>query len=97
MQFYVAVLFGGVLFILFQLNGVLNNPDFSWKFFFKNNIIPLLINLFVGWAFVFMRDDMEAFYPITLFSAFILGISGQAIFKKLQNAFDKKLNTKLGL
>jgi hypothetical protein len=97
MQYYLAIIFGCFVFILLQLNGVFTLPSFTWKIFFKTNIIPTILNLVIGCSLVFIRLDIEKLYPITLLSAFILGISGQAILKKLTNMFDKTTDTLIGV
>jgi hypothetical protein len=97
MKFYIAVLFGSVVYLLFQLNGVFSLPDFKWRYFIKTNLIPTILNLVLGCAFVLAKDDLTALYPITFFSAFMLGISGQSIFKKVANMFDKDKPTTFGL
>ena len=96
-NYYLAVIFGCVVFSLLQLNGVFNCPTFSWKQYFRTNIIATFLNLIIGFFIVFARKDLESFYPITLFSAFILGISGQAILKKLTAMLDPKVNTYIGM
>jgi hypothetical protein len=97
MNFYVALLFGIAVYILLQLNGVFTLPEFKWGFFFKTNIIPTALNLVLGCALIFMRADLTGFYPITFFSSFMLGVSGQAILKKLTTMFDKNVDTAFGL
>jgi hypothetical protein len=97
MEYYIALAFGIGVYILLQLNGVLNLPEFKWTFFFRTNIIPTALNVLLGCALIFMRADLTGFYPITLFSSFMLGVSGQAILKKLTVMFDKNVDTKFGL
>jgi hypothetical protein len=97
MNYYLAVIFGCLVFSLLQLNGVLNLPDFRWKKYIRENAIAVLLNLIIGCFMVFARKDLENFYPITLFSAFVLGIAGQAVLKKLTNMLDKDINTVVGL
>lgn len=97
MQFYLAVLLGCVIYVLLQLNGVYNTPDFKWKTFFRTNWIPTLINLVFGCILVYAKEDITSIYPITFVSAMMLGIGGQALIKKLSNAFDTKIETVVGL
>jgi hypothetical protein len=97
MQFYIAVLIGSLVYLLLQLNSVFTLPGFSWKVFFKTNVIPTVLNLVLGCVLVWVRADITNLYPITLLSAFILGVSGQAIFKKISNAVDAKINTVVGI
>jgi hypothetical protein len=96
MNYYFAVCFGCVIFSLLQLNGVFNLPDFKWRKYVRENVISVLLNLIIGCFIVYARADLVDFYPITLFSAFILGIAGQAILKKLTNMMDKGSNTVIG-
>jgi len=97
MTLYIAVFLGALIYVGFQLNGVYTKPDFYWSIFFKTNIVAAVLNLIIGFALVFIREELINIYPITLVSALILGFSGQAIFKKLANAADKKVPTKIGL
>jgi len=97
MQYYFAVLFGSFIYLLLQLNGVYNLPDFKWKSFIKTNWIPTILNLVIGCVLVTLRADLVNVYPITLLSALMLGIGGQAFIKKLNNLFDSKINTVVGL
>jgi hypothetical protein len=97
MNYYLAVIFGCMVFSLLQLNSVLNLPDFKWKKYIRENVISIILNLVIGCSMVFARKDLENFYPITLFSAFILGIAGQSVLKKLTNMLDKNIPTVVGL
>lgn len=93
---YIAVLIGAVLYLLFQLNGVLNMPDFKWKTFVKTNIVVFTINIIFGFALVYAKD-LQDLYPITFVSAIVLGLSGQVIIKKLSNISDKDKDTFVNL
>ena len=97
MSYYLAVLAGCVIYLLLQLNGVYNAPDFKWKVFVKTNFIPLLLNLVIGCVLVAMKTDLVNIYPITFVSAMMLGLGGQALIKKLTNVFDSKVDTAVGL
>ena len=97
MTLYIAVILGCLIYILIQLNGRLVKPDFQWSIFLKTNIIPTVINLIVGCALVLGKDELVNIYPITFLTALLLGLGGQTIIKKLSDAFDKKVPTKLGL
>lgn len=93
---YLAVLLGCIIYLGLQLNGVYTLPEFEWKIFLKTNWIPTVLNLIVGCALVLIKDEIMNIYPITLLSALLLGITGQAVIKKLTNAFDAKINTFIG-
>ncbi len=97
MQLYIAVLFGVLIYILIQLNGRFSKPDFNWGVFFKTNLIPTILNLIIGFALVYIREDLVMIYPITPVSAIILGVSGQLIFKKITDMFDKNAKTTIGI
>ena len=93
MNYYLAVLAGCLIYILLQLNGVYNHPDFRWKTFIRSNWIPTVLNLVIGCVLVSMKADLANIYPITFISALLLGISGQALIKKLSAIFDSKVDT----
>jgi hypothetical protein len=97
MNYYLAVLLGAIIYVLMQLNGVLNLPDFSWSKFFKTNAIPAILNLIIGFALVYIREDIQKLYPITMLTALLLGVSGQLIFKKLQDSLDPSKKTFIGI
>lgn len=97
MLYYLAVLAGCLIYILLQLNSVYTKPDFKWKKFVYENWIPTVLNLVIGSVLVFLKEDLVNIYPITAISALMLGISGQALIKKLTNVFDSKVDTIVGL
>lgn len=97
MENYFAVLGGCLIYILLQLNGVYNDSKFRWKTYFRNNWIPTLLNLIIGCLLVYAKDDIANIYPITFVSAMMLGVSGQALIKKLSAIFDSKTDTIISL
>jgi hypothetical protein len=97
MKFYLAVLAGSLIYVLLQLNSVYLHPEFKWKTFVRGNWIPTILNLVIGGVLVFIRADLVNIYPITLISALMLGISGQALIKKLSAIFDSKVDTIISL
>jgi hypothetical protein len=97
MSYYLAVLGGCLIYILLQLNGVYNDPKFRWKTYVHNNWIPTVLNLVIGCILVYAKDDLVSIYPITFISAMMLGISGQALIKKLSAIFDSKTDTIVSL
>ena len=97
MQFYIAVILGCLLFLLFQLNKAYKKPDFNWSIFFKTIWIPVLINLVIGFVIVWAREDIKAIYPVTVITAFATGIAGQAILKGIFEASNKDITTVIGI
>ena len=97
MKFYLAVFLGCLIYILLQLNSVYNHPEFKWKIFRRGNWIPTILNLLIGFVLVTIREDLINIYPITLLSAFMIGVSGQALIKKLSAVFDSKVDTIVSL
>ena len=97
MSFYFAVIGGCLIYLLLQLNGVYNHPEFTWKIYFRGNWVPTVLNLVIGCILVFIRQDLVNIYPITFISALMLGISGQALIKKLSAIFDSKVDTIVSL
>lgn len=94
---YFAVLGGCLIYMLLQLNGVYLHPEFKFKIYVRNNWIPAVLNLVIGFILVFAKDDLINVYPITFVSAMMLGISGQALIKKLSAIFDSKTDTIVSL
>ena len=97
MTLYLAVLVGILIYALLQLNEVLNKADFSWKGWFKIMTIPFVLSLIMGWSLVWLKDDLSNLLPITPLSSLFIGVSGQAIFKKIGAIFDKKISTFIGV
>jgi hypothetical protein len=97
MELYLAVLLGVVIYLLLQLNETVKAPEFNWKTWIKGIIIPTLLSIVTGCSFVWLKEDLVNIYPITPISALFLGVSGQAIFKKISGIFDKKVDTVVGL
>jgi len=83
--------------LLLELNKGLAKSDFKWKGFVRVNWLPLLINLLIGLTFILAKEDLKNIYPITFFSCVMLGMSGQATFKKITAIFDQNTETKLGI
>ncbi|HBI36891.1 MAG TPA: hypothetical protein DDY71_04550 [Spirochaetia bacterium] len=79
------------------MNGVYNHPDFVFKTFLRANWIPTVLNLVIGCVIVYAKDDLTNIYPITFISSMMLGISGQALIKKLSAIFDSKVDTIINL
>lgn len=97
MSYYFAVLLGCLIYLLLQLNGVYNHPDFDWKVYVRANWIPTVLNLVIGCGLVYAKADLVNIYPITFVSALMLGVSGQALIKKLSAIFDSKVDTIVSL
>lgn len=95
-MFYLYVLAGCLLYLGFQLNSAFVLPEFSWKIFVKTNIIPAILNLAIGFLVVSIRQELVNIYPVTFLTAIMLGLSGQVIFKKLQDITDPGQQTYLG-
>ena len=96
-MFYFAVFLGCLIYLLLQLNGVYNHPDFKWSVYVRGNWIPTVLNLLIGFGLVLAKNDLVNIYPITFVSAMMLGISGPALIKKLSAVFDSKVDTIVSL
>jgi hypothetical protein len=96
MMYYFYVILGCLLYVGFQLNSAFTLPDFKWGYFYKTNIIPVCLNLVIGFILVSIRAELTNIYPITFLTAILLGLSGQVIFKKIQDAVDPEKQTYLG-
>jgi hypothetical protein len=89
MKYYIAVLIGCFIYMLFQLNSAYKLTDFSWKKFIRTNWIPAVINITVGFVLIWTKDELVE----TLRGALIIGFSGQVLFKKIADVFDKSKDT----
>ena len=97
MEQYIAVFLGSIVFILLQLNKIFSSTKFKWSIFIKMNIIAFILNIVTGFCLVWLKEDLINIYPITTISAFFLGVSGQSIFNKITEMFDKKVSTTIGI
>jgi hypothetical protein len=96
-SYYFAVIGGSTIYVLLQLNSVYNHPEFKIKTFLRSNWIPTVLNLMIGFVLVYAKADLVNIYPITFVSSLMLGISGQALIKKLSAIFDAKIDTIVSL
>lgn len=93
----IGVLFGAIIWLLFELNKGLTKPDFTYKKFVMLNIVPAITNLICGLVILWMREDIEDYFLVNKFSSVMLGLAGQGIFKKLYGIFSKDIETRVGL
>jgi hypothetical protein len=93
----IALLAGAIINLLFSLNDIFGKPQFSWRIFYRQNLIPTLLNLVCGFVCIWFREELTSIYPITGLSAVFLGMQGQFFFKKLSKAFDKSIDTYIGI
>lgn len=93
----IGVILGAMIMLLLELNKGLAKSDFNWGWFFKINLIPFVVNILIGIVCIWAKDDLKDIYPITALSCVMLGMSGQATFKKITAIFDQNTETKLGI
>jgi hypothetical protein len=93
----VGIILGAIIWLLFELNKGYKKEDFTYSKFVSLNWIPLLTNLICGLAILWFKEDINEFMPITRVYSVIIGLSGQAIFKKIVGVFDKNIETKIGV
>lgn len=100
MELYLAVFFGAAINLAIGLNEAIPKPDFKWLTFLKQNGLPFVLNLLLGSFLIWAKDDLKTFAPFLAIEgklmAGLVGFSGQTLFKKIQKAFDKKVDTVLG-
>lgn len=97
MELYVAIFTGALIALLLKLNKALKVENFSWKAFFKLNGISTVINIIIGCACVYAKDQLATIYPITFVSAIVLGAAGQYVFKSLVDSVSPGVSTYIGL
>ena len=97
MVMVLGVLIGMVIWLLFELNVAMAKPDYELLLFFKKNIFSIVINLACALTIVWMKDDIKEYFELTRFSAVMLGMSGQAVMKKLSNIFNSNTQTFVGV
>lgn len=105
MILYLSMCLGILLVLLGKLNKVWVKPDFSWKIFFKTNVISFAITIISGLILVINQaeliDVLKQILPTMpfvtggLFSA-ILGAGGVTIFQYLVDLLNPKKKTAFG-
>lgn len=93
----IGVILGAFIWLLLELNKGFVLPDFTWRTFFKKNIVPFTTNMVLGLTIVWFQEDIKEFIPLTKVYSVVIGMSGQAFFKKIVGIFDSKIGTKLGI
>jgi len=96
MEFYLLLLAGAFIYLLLGLNEVIKKSEFVWSIFFKENLIPTILNIICGAVLIYLRDKIGDILPITEVTAVFLGLSGQVLFKKIGKTFDPTIETLIG-
>lgn len=96
-ELFLAVLVGAVLNLLFSLNEIFGKPEFKWKIFIQQNILPTIINVTCGLVLVWFREDLGPSLQFGGLGAVFMGLGGQTLFKRIQNAFSSKVDTYIGV
>ena len=97
MELYLCVLLGAFIYLAFTWNEVFTKPEFKWGIFLKQNLGPTIINLTIGFALVWRKEDIKSWLPITGIIAIFLGTSGQVIWKKVSNMLSTRIDTFIGI
>jgi hypothetical protein len=93
----IGIILGAFIWLLFELNKALQKSDFNTSKFILLNWLPLLTNLVCGLTILWFKEDIQEYFIFNKVSSVILGMSGQAIFKKIVGIFDRNIETKIGL
>jgi len=93
----IGIILGAIIWLLFELNKALQKSDFNVSKFILLNWLPLLTNLICGLTILWFKEDIQEYFIFNKVSSVILGMSGQAIFKKIVGIFDRNIETKIGL
>ena len=96
-MYYIAVICGAYIAILFNFNEALAKDEFRFSIFLRQNLGSTLLNVICVCVLVFAKDDIQDIYPLSFISSVILGMSGQFIFKKIAKIFNKSDETFIGL
>ena len=96
-MYYIAVIVGAMIALLFGLNEALVKPEYKTRIFLQQNLGSTLLNIICGCVLVFAKDDIHDVYPLTFMSSVILGMSGQFTFKKIAKIFDSQEDTLVGV
>ena len=101
---YLAVVLGGLLFLVFKLNKALARKDFLWaKFLIKNGastLLNILSGLIIVWIFINEPNSLifEKFLgDLDMTKCIFLGVFGQVFLTGVIQFLSKDTNTKLGI
>jgi hypothetical protein len=84
---------------LLGLNEALGKTDYRFSIFFKQNIVATMLNIIIGCAIVFGREDPlvnQLIGNITFLTAVFIGSSGQFFWKKITNILNPEKPTIVG-
>jgi len=95
-MYYIAVIIGAFIALLFGLNEALVKDEFRSKTFLCQNLSSTFLNVICGCVLVYAKDEIHDIYPLSFISSVILGMSGQFMFKKVAKIFDKESDTLIG-
>ena len=93
----IGIILGSIIWLLFELNKTKSKQDFTYQKFVQLNYIPFLTNLICGLTILWFKDDIKDIMPITKIYSVIIGLSGQAMFKKIVGIFSKNIETHIGI
>jgi len=96
-MYYVAVICGACIALLFGFNEALAKDEFRTAIFFRQNLGSTLLNVICGFVLVFAKDEIHDIYPLSFISSVILGMSGQFMFKKVAKIFNSDSETYFGI
>jgi len=101
---YLAVIFGGLIFLSFALNKAGVRKDFKWYKFLRKNGVQTILNILSGVVIIWLyqnEPDSLIFEKILgdldLTKCLFLGVFGQAILTGVVHLLNKNTKTKLGI
>jgi len=97
MTYYIAIIVGALIALLFGWNEALAKPDYKFIIFLRQNLGSTLLNIICGGVLVFAKEEIASIYTITFISSVVLGMSGQFLFKKVAKVFNPEGQTKIGI
>ena len=90
---YLLLMMGALIYLAFKFKPALRKEGFRISIFIRNNIADVVINMLVGISMIWAGVHVPFEYGGVNFNVFlwvIVGFAGQALFRKIIRAFEKK-------
>jgi hypothetical protein len=103
---YIFLLLGSLVLFALRLNKAWVKKDFSWKYFFKRNVIHAFVILAFGIVVIYNSESAEYYigkilpwlsFKVTAFTSFALGMIGDVLLRYVIELFDPRKKTKIGV
>lgn len=93
----VLLFLGAFLLLALNLNKAYPRKDFSWRVFFRKNIVATVVNLIVGVIIILSREDLVTIFPVTKLSIAMVGFAGGVLWNYIFGIVSPVKDTAVGI